>query len=802
MLLHLTLLFAAFASDVVLTGEEYAALRPPDPEKPETAPGPMVTERLVQVQEVEGSIVVDAVWQVRTKRPGWLELPLPDPSFWAEFATWNGRPLAVRGMRDGSRRLLVRVDGDGELVLRGELPGELRRGVRLVLPPAAVGRVIVKTDDPEIEVTGGGIPAIEARGGLWTGAEELTISTQKQVEARERTRIVVASSGLGVTIQDGALAVHGRLRWVVRRGELDTVRFQAPGAGADLVVQGPAVARWTRQGDEVTVQLEGMQDSFVELEARWTQSLPDIDEAQVPLPALTPLDVFRTEFAVQIARDGDRDVVPGFRSWTAIPHRALPEVATGLVEGTPVSSWTASSSSGAAANPPTLGLFRFQPVSGPPTIIDVAAYDGAYNTDGRLLLRGHYAVRNDRGAFLEVTLPPGTRLIAARVEGQPARVARKDGKLLIPLAKSVETVQGLLSFPITLVMLQDSTPFAKKDLRDLALPSLSAEVASTHATIHLPPGWENRIEPGEDGTVEAFSEGAGLTYGLAAGDGKVAIADRLYQEALGSWMNNEFEEAQEKLDNLRGLGADNENVVRLQSNLDVVLRDEGGSEGSDDNAALANRVKDQARARSFNQEAQQQRLLKEAEVAYASGDYDQAEEAWGSAVEIGQTLEKLETGGSVEASSGNAVIFKKLELAQKQKAKAKPMKAPEDSRSASDAPAGIEDGEERGSVLTPEFVESLPSLSMRTQTSMAAGVQVGAPPEAAPAVEYSEQTVIDFKGEEVVGELAKPQGVLVLTASTVDVVIPASGEAVRYQRLLTRVDEQVALSIRAKRGRR
>lgn len=657
------LLQPATASEVEMSTVWLRAMLPPDAEKPEQGPFPWVSGRDVVLTEAEDAVRIQAAWRIEAVEPGWVDLPIVDASVRLDRATLGGAGVPLKALNDGRRHLVAWIEKPTTLVVEGEIVGELRRGVTLALLPAPVGRMRVETKDPVVKVASGSAEVIELDGRFWTGASSMVVSSTSEKPAAKTGQLAVGAVGMGVTVSDGAMDVRARLRWRVVRGSLATVSFTAPGAGADLAVTGPILAKWTRSGDLVTAELLEPQKAAVELEVRWSSSLPDADEAKVPFPVVEPQGVFRTERSVQIGRDGDREVVADLGSWEPIPTASLPEIARDLIVGTPASAWRITDSSR-----PSLGLLRFSPVSGPPTIVDVAAYDGALSQDGRLLMRAHYTVRNDRGAFLRVTPPPGTRIVGARVGGEPASIARDGDSWLVPLLKSVETVQGLLNFPVDLLILSDGTPFADKDERRIPLPVVDAEVAVSRVTLSLPVGWDNRLDDGESGTVADFTEGTGITYGFAAGDDNVAKADALFQDAVGAWMENDFDRAQQALEDLRSIGADNENINRLQSNIDLVFGNDGASEGGGGQAvALQRRVKEQAQARAGKDKEFQAQLLEEADEAYLSGDYSKAEEAYNKALDIGENLERLEQEESVEQSYSNVQVREKLAKAESKK---------------------------------------------------------------------------------------------------------------------------------------
>jgi hypothetical protein len=655
MVLVLALLQSHAAPEVVLSRAVFEQLVAVDePEQPVEPPGPVITRREVVVVTNGANLTVFATWDLSAARPGWVDLPLAKGSWHVLDATVDGRPARIATV-DGTLRLVRRFDADARVRVRLQQRGSTREGATLSLLEAPVGTVEVRTNDAVQQVESDA-PVVRLADRWGTGAGTFTVTTEAVPRARRAGQEVVGAVGIGVTVRDDVLRTKARVAYRIGVGRVETVAFRIEGAGADLEVTGPLVDRWSRTGDRVEVVLTRPEDRLVELEVSLTTALPDADQAKPVVPVITPLDTYRNEAHAQLARDGDREIVAGMAGWTAVASSDLPPVARGLVEGTPMSAWSAS-----RPEATTLDLLRFEPVSGPATLVDVAAWYGALSHDGRTLLRGHLTVRNDRGDFLRMRLAPGQRLISARVGEEPAQVARDGDVLLIPLLKSLETVEGLLDFPVHVVVLGEGEPFARRDERVLPWPSVDAPVAVTRVELALPPGFESRLEAGESHVVDAFSEGDGISYGFKAGDGDVARADALYQDALSAYMKNDFASAQSALDGLRDLGAANENVSRLQSNLDVVFDD-----GETDDA-LGRRVKDQARARAVEEERRQVALEQKADELLDAGDYEAAEKAYDEALQIGGLLEKLEQSESREVQKGNASVSLKRAKAKKAK---------------------------------------------------------------------------------------------------------------------------------------
>jgi len=474
-----------------------------------------------------------------------------------------------------------------------------------------------------------------------------------------------------------------------------------------------------------------------------------------------------TRAALQLARSGDVEVLPTLTGWTPTASTELAPWARGLVDGTPTASWVGSGRSGGS-----LALLRYVPLQGPEIVVDVAEVLLATSRDGRVLLRARYEVSNERASVLRVHLPDDARLLALRVGDQPvATTFDRDGALRIPLRRSIESLGGLLSFPVELAILVQGAPWTRRELRDVPLPVVEAPVAILRTTAHLPPGHRPWRTHRLDGHVDDFTRGEGITYGIQvrteADRDKVAQADAIFGEAVRAWETNSFEEAQGLLDELGALGAGNENVAKLQGNLSLLLEDEeeDGDVETDDAPAstqsvvLARRVKDQAKAKAGAEERAWEEAQREAERSYRAGDYARAEEEAEKALELGRKLERYEQKESAEVSTRNAKVGKVLEEARRGRSR----------RRASKSAAG----------------PALGGLAKKPPTAVELALEPASeappPPEPSPDAANLDGR-FDMDADDVTGTFAFDRAPVF--ATTRSVPVPELGSVLRFQRLL------------------
>ncbi len=511
--------------------------------------------------------------------------------------------------------LSLQVNAPGVLELTGRLRGE-----RLTLLPAATGTVALPSG---LRPRGDGYAPIDAG---YAGSSQ-TLELDRALATPPVGDLLVASTGLGLTVHDDSATWRARVHLAALRGDVRRLTVTVPGVPDGIRLTGPGDSQ--RAGDSFTLEVDPT--AAVDAELSWTVPLEG-EEGRLTVPTVHASGALRQQVALQVARVGDSEVLPDLPGATAISARALEPWARDLVDGT-----TTAVFSGVRGG--AITVTRYAPLPGPPVMVDVADWSVMATREGRTLVRGLLDVRNDRAGYLRITPPDDAHLLSLLVDQMPtAPVSDGEAGLLVPLPRSVEAVEGLLSFPIEAVWIVDA-PTRWGHRRSVPLPAIGAEVAVSQTTVTLPHGWHAPHTLRGD-EVESFHAGQSITYGLAHAE-TAALADARYRAAVGAWLDNDFSRAQENLDALAEMGANNDNVTLLQQNLYVVSGD-----GEADDAA-SRRIKDQARARAFEEEIEARDALAEAGEALASGDVDKAKKKYEVAWSIGERLSKLDQSEQV-----------------------------------------------------------------------------------------------------------------------------------------------------------
>lgn len=755
------------------------------------APGPWAADRQVRIERSTDGVRIRVTWTLEAIEAGWWTGPLIGPltGMRVESVTWRGRDLGVTSTPAGEEvalQMTAKTRGALELVVfvpGDRLPGGVDGSIDVSLMPAVSGELRLDgATVPEgrvAELVAGGQARRMIDGDFWAGESSLRLNwvDAKAVTDHVEGPLAVAQSAVGLTFGDGEVRGRARVSWLLRRGQFDRVTIDTAGLGRDLEVVGPNVHEWARNGDRIDITLKEPVDGRVDVDLRWTQGLSDGAEAKLAAPRIIPQQAYRTETFMQIARDGELEVVPALSGWSAVARAELPEWASGYIEGTATATYRHDSEDPSAS----FELLRFVPLSGPPVMVDVAAYEIATTDEGRSLVHARYDVRNERASHLRLELPKGSRMLGVRVNGEtvtPTREA-KDSAISsteawrIPLVRSLESVMGSLSFPVEVIFIGEADSWARKESRELQLPALDAPVAVSRVQVYLPPNYENRVDVGDFQRVNDFSEGEGITYGLGVGasSAEVSRADELYRQALSSWMDNDFRRAQSSLDELGQLGASNANIAGLQGNLDLVQgRGEKNEEDSGDrqSTVAARRIKDQAKMRATDDKIALLEKAREADELEAQGQYDQAEQKLAEARELGDQLALLEQSESQEQAVYNQSLSStSARVADKKKRKV--------SRESAATKRG-----KQANVYDFEEAKSIPTGTETTRDFTA-------------IVEVSKTPVVPAPDQNAA--LAGP----VTTASAVSVHVPAIGEAVLYQHMLLPEGKALTVHLEARR---
>ncbi len=558
------------------------------------------------------------------------------------LATPDGLELALR-----PEARLVKQSFEG-LYAGGD--GSLELGI---LPAT---RTRVEIDAPGLDVTVNG-----AIDGWLTPTERLSVSWRPHVEGEliQQGLLVQGEAATVFRGDSGGLLVEGVLRWRVVRGEAKRLTIDVAGLD-ELEIAGPGVAKWRKEGAQVVIEPKSPVKGLFTVTLKGRVRLVK-GESTVPSPA--PAGVQRVDRYVTMARSDEGELIP-IAMPTSVPMAELPAWAKNLGDGVPLAAWR-------GPQPLRVLLAGGDNLQGPDTVVTQARYTLAAAQEGRLALRMNLRVRNERRQYLHVKPAAGWRPIVVRVGNQPVSgLADGAGGLYIPLEKSIETVKGLLSFPVDVEWIGvDQDVWAPRGQMELTLPSVDAPVQAARWEVHLPRGFRALRTPTRGsgtmlvGDLRQRDTLADQSVEAQEDRRKQEVVSSALQNAVSAYKDNDWSTAQRWLDEAKNVDAANEDATLLQDNLDVI---EGRSTKND---MGSRRVKDMARAKASGLEEQQKAVSKSADYLYRSGDLDAAEEAYEESIQVANELKKTEQFENAEQTSNISVATRKLEEVRSEKKK-------------------------------------------------------------------------------------------------------------------------------------
>ena len=579
---------------------------------------------------------------------GWVELPLVGPELVLTSATLDGRSVRLAGHDQGLALIARMTAGQHVVELRGTaacVGSQLQLGLPVPAP------VRLEVSDPSLTWT---VPGVHTGPARWDLPDDpsLRMSWAPARAAPPRPRVLRHTNAVALRVDEGGIEGKALLRHSVHHGTMNSVTVRIPGGVEEVKATGAGVVGATAAGELVTISLNEAVEGFVNIALDYRTVAPGDEGAAAPIPQ--PTDG-RGETVVVLYRGDDAVLLPEpGPGLEAISMRRVPREARGLVPGEPLVSYLA-----AEGRAPELSLrqLRFSPVDQPPTVIDDARYTVVHAAHGRAWMRAIWQVRNDRNPFLTVDVPAGWQVFGLRVAGNTAEPVRDEqGRLLVPLEKSVETLDGLVAFPVELMLVGEDAAWDARGIRALATPAVDAPIAYARWELRLPDDVDPRDVSGRPTVVSRWTPadqgmliGRGTKAASAPTSSSMSEGEQLSQEywnqAYSAYKSNEFDKADALLEKSLQMNPDNASASSLLGNIDV-LKNRG--DAGRDQAMASNRVRALAKAKSGDVELKQAEKEQALKQALRSGDQNAAADAAEDLLQLTETLAAVEQVEAVE----------------------------------------------------------------------------------------------------------------------------------------------------------
>jgi hypothetical protein len=443
---------------VALTIADYLKLREQAHPRPLAPPAPparaTVSDTAYDLTAGEGLATGTAELAIDVLDDGWVEIPLP-ASLFVRAARLGGRTLAITdgpgaadgGRGPGGRRILLSTRGRSLVSLDVAVPiGETAGNEHIQLPPAAGGLVrvalTVRRGDVAVVASGGTIVERHTDAGAhrvtahasfgqglglsWSRTREAT-GASLPARLRGRLQHVV---GLG---EETAL-VTARITLDVLRGGASAFTLRVPAGLVVNQVQGAHVADWDVQGTALTITLLDRIDRQTAVVVSGEFRPPASGRIEVPLLHLADAERENGAVAVEVLGAGEVTKHEA-RGLDPTDPGDLGDLLSGRLSPAIV-AFRYRGDRPDAERALALTLTRYAPQEVLLAAVDEARYRALVSEDGKALVEGRFAVRNNQRSFLALALPGGAALWSVAVDGRPVRPGTgPKGAVLVPLPK-------------------------------------------------------------------------------------------------------------------------------------------------------------------------------------------------------------------------------------------------------------------------------------------------------------------------------------------------------------------------------
>ena len=178
---------------------------------------------------------------------------------------------------------------------------------------------------------------------------------------------------------------------------------------------------------------------------------------------------------------------------------------------------------GSDARSLTVAVVRYTPQAVFVANVEEARYRALASEDGRLLVEARYAVRNNQRSFLKATLPAGSTVWSAAINGRPIRPGIAEANaVLLPLEKGRAGGRGAgapglgedaPTFVVEITYAQTIPAWTDGGPARIELPALDLPVSRTGVELHYSPRF--RAEP-QLGALRVDSDPGPFTPALRA----------------------------------------------------------------------------------------------------------------------------------------------------------------------------------------------------------------------------------------------------------------------------------------------
>jgi hypothetical protein len=559
-----------------------------------------------------------------------VRVPLLKDEISAEAVRVNGKLQDLTPV-GGWLSLLPKAPCLYTIEIEFSLKTQLLQGIRSIsfgTPGSAVNRARLKSERRwltgskrlpyRIEVC-----EVEKAVAIFPG-EEFELQWEEVPLKGKRPPLFSVAPDIFYLMEGQGLYISARLATTIYAGTASGVNLVLPPDATKIDIHGAGVKRFERQGTETIVdfkgEIEGRTDIFVAL-------FCPVAEGRnfLALPILSIQNARISGGTIAISCPSDLDLLT--ENISQVEEIALYEIPISLkalARDKPVRAFRIRGDS------PRLSVktVSLEPLALVEAVADRADFTSFRSLTGGETVKVSMSVRNDRRQFLRVYLPEGTQMGRCLVSGREVTPGKEEieGEILIPLEKSIETLEGVVSFPVEFVYFTKNPVFVNKGSAHLTLPSIDIPIAWATWTAYVPGDIKVVKVTGNMPLVKNFEQASKmLEYGRGY---QKRLAENYWINAIDAYKRQDYEEAGRNLRTIlekypeSGFAKD---ARHLMGNVNLASQPQVQSKPSDETFASSDekavrRIQRQMESQQIGLEIEQQELIKKAEEAELKGE--------------------------------------------------------------------------------------------------------------------------------------------------------------------------------------
>jgi hypothetical protein len=489
--------------NVVMTRDEFdklvAKMKPPV--GPDIAPpfDHLITKAVYSGTMGEHSTAFTAVFTVHVlKRDAFVKVAiLPESVALADMQVGDEPALVVR--EDGYHKVVLPRTGEYNITASYSVKSSLEKGPHKIdlsirETPITLLRLQMPMKDLDVEIPQAQqvlasyqdnttvVSAVIGQGSA------VSVRWKKKVAAAEKIPPKLYSEVHHlISIQDGALRTHSDINYTILHSEVDIVRVVLPEGMNVLTVSGEGVGEWqetTQEGQRILlIPLTYGKKGTTTVRITTETALSEAGLANA-FAGIRTLDTVReTGFiGLELATSAEVIVTENV-GLEKVPVQKLPpplvdKSARPLIAGFKYLKHPYSL---------VFDVKKHDKIAVPVATINSASVVTLFTEDGKVVNRLVYKMKNSAKQFLEIQLPKNADVWSVFVDNEPVESSvNGEGKLLVPLIRSLSVNDRLDSFPVEVVYCTVRSRFSPFGSQETTLPAVDVLVSQLMWSVYLP----------------------------------------------------------------------------------------------------------------------------------------------------------------------------------------------------------------------------------------------------------------------------------------------------------------------------